>query len=61
MTAAPATRKRLRPNRSEYGPAATATTMPGAPYAATTRPAAPVEMPNSPAICVSTGAMTTLA
>ena len=59
MTTEPATRKRLRPNRSEYGPARRATRIPGAPYAATTRPAVPVLMSNSEAIGVRTGAMTT--
>ena len=60
MTSEPATRKRLRPKRSEYGPARTATTIPGAPYAATASPAVPVVISNSPATCVRTGAITTL-
>ena len=47
MIAGPSTRNGLRPIRSEYGPARTATAIPGAPYAATTRPAVPVETPNS--------------
>ena len=59
MTSEPATRNRLRPKRSEYGPARTATTMPGAPYPATTSPATPVLTPNSLAMGSSTGAMTT--
>jgi hypothetical protein len=58
MTRDPATRNRLRPKRSEYGPVRRATTMPGIPYAATARPAVPVVIANSPATCVSTGAMT---
>ncbi len=35
-----------------------ATATPGAPYAATTNPAVPVLVPNSRAICSSTGFMT---
>ncbi len=58
MMAGPATRNGLRPMRSEYGPATTATAMPGAPYAATARPAVPIESPNSRASGSSTGAMT---
>ena len=58
MTNGPMTRNGLRPMRSEYGPASSATAMPGAPYAATTRPAVPVVIPNSRAICSRTGLMT---
>ena len=58
MINGPTTRNGLRPIRSEYGPAISATAMPGAPYAATTSPAVPVVMPNSRAICSRTGLMT---
>ena len=61
MRSDPATRKRLRPPRSENGPTMSETMMPGAPYAATSRPAVPVLMSKSLAICVITGATTTVA
>jgi hypothetical protein len=61
MQSEPATRKRLRPPRSENGPTMSETRMPGAPYAATSSPAVPVLMSNSRAICVMTGATTTVA